>query len=305
MEIGLHIVGRGRRSGRFRRWTWAHRATAGVFLLVLILGRFDWFPWVKGSTVATRLFGFLWLADPMAALEVMLATGHLHGPLLLAAGLLLVFYALAGRVFCGWVCPLGLLLDLNDDVRGWLACRLRRHHRRLPDVPLPGELKYWLLALFLLLSLVARLPAFQLISPINILARSLIFAPGPGLLFIGGVLALEYISRRAWCRVLCPLGAFYGLVGRFGRLRVWVNPERAGKVRCRLCTLGCPMGIRVMEEYALAGKPTIVDPECTRCGTCVDVCPQQVLRLGLELKFRKRPSQYHSPLAISLQQPLD
>ncbi len=298
-------MGRSRGLGRIRWWTWAHRVTAGVFLLVLILGRFGWFPWVKGSTVATHLFGFLWLADPMAGLEVTLATRHLTTPLAVAAGLLLIFYALLGRVFCGWVCPLGLVLDLNDDLRDRLARRLRRHHHRFPDVPLPGELKYWLLALFLLLSLTARLPAFQLISPINILARALIFAPGPALFLVGAIVALEYVSRRVWCRALCPLGAFYSLVARFGRVRVLVEPEKAGKVRCRLCTLRCPMGIRVMEDYALAGRPAVTDPECTGCGTCVDACPQQVLRLGLEVKFRKCSSQYHSPLTTSFQQPLD
>jgi ferredoxin-type protein NapH len=254
-----------------------------VFLLVLILGRFDWFPWVKGSTAATRLFGVLWLADPMAGLEVTLATRHLHEPLLVAAGLLLLFYALLGRVFCGWVCPLGLLLDLNDDLRGWARGWLRRRGIRLPEVQFPLSAKYWLLGLALVLSLIAQLPVFQLISPINILARALIFAPGPGLFLIAGILVLEYASRRAWCRALCPLGAFYSLVGRFGRVQVLVDQEkeRAGKA-CGLCTLHCPMGIRVLEDHILRGKLAIDDPECTRCGSCVDPCPRNSLRLGVK-----------------------
>lgn len=220
----------------------------------------------------------------MAAVEVMLATRQLHGPLLLAAGLLLVFYALMGRVFCGWICPLGLLLDLNDDVRWWLRRRLGRWGWRLPEVRLPLGAKYWLLALGLGLSLVARLPVFQLVSPINILARALIFAPGPGLLLVGGIVALEYVSRRAWCRALCPLGAFYSLAGHFGRVLVFVNQQREqARKACRLCTLRCPMGIRVLEDHIQRGKLAVDDRECTRCGSCMDPCPRGSLRLGLKL----------------------
>jgi len=280
----VKAVGRRGRIRRLRRWTWAHRTTAAVFLLVLVLGRFDWFPWIKGSTAATRLFGFLWLADPMAALEVTLATRQFHGALVVAAGLLLIFYALVGRAFCGWVCPLGLLLDLNDDLRERLRRRRRRRGWRLPEVRLPLDTKYWLLALGLVLSAVARLPAFQLASPINILARGLVFAPGPGLLLVAGIVALEYVSRRAWCRALCPLGAFYSLVGHFGYVLVMVDQEKeqAGKA-CSLCTLHCPMGIRVLEDHIQRGKLTVDDPECTRCGSCLDPCPRGSLRLGLNL----------------------
>lgn len=261
-------------------WTWTHRLTAALFLLILILGRFDWFPWLKGSTAATRLFGLLRLADPLAGLEATLATRHLHEPLLLAGGILLVLYVLLGRVFCGWLCPLGLLLDLNDEVRERVQRWLRRRGRRLPDLRFPPRSQYWLLGLAVGPSLVAQLPAFQLVSPINVLARALIFAPGPELLLVGGILALEYLSRRGWCRSLCPLGAFYSLVGRLGIVRVLVDRQRP-KPQCRLCMRRCPMGIRVMEEHVLAGHTAVTDPECTRCGVCVDACRSGVLRLGV------------------------
>jgi len=271
-----------RKGKPWRRWTWAHRATAALFLVALILGRFDWFPWLKGSTTATHLFGTLWLADPLAGLEVTLATRHLSRSLLVAASLLLLFYALAGRLFCSWVCPLGLILDLNDDLRTWVARRLRRHRRRLPNLPIPGQTKYWLLAIVLILSLVTRLPFFQMVSPINLVARSLIFAFDPALLVVVGLIAFEYLSRRAWCRALCPLGAFYSLVGRWGRVRVLINQEKEQAGRsCGLCTLNCPMGIPVLEQHVQAGKTTVEDPECTRCGGCVDPCPRGSLRLGL------------------------
>ena len=59
---------------RFRRWTWARRVTAGAFLALLVLGALPWFPWVKGSMTATPWFGVVPLVDPLAALEVTLAS---------------------------------------------------------------------------------------------------------------------------------------------------------------------------------------------------------------------------------------
>ncbi len=280
---------------RIRRWTWAHRVTAAFFLLILVLGRFDWFPWFKGSTAATRLFGILWLADPMAALEVSLATRSTHPPLLIAAGLLIIFYTLVGRAFCGWVCPLGLLLDLNAGLVERLRHWLRRWGRRLPEVHLPAGTKYWLLGLAFGLSLVARLPAFQVISPINILARAFIFAPGPELLLVGAIVLLEVFVPHGFCRALCPLGAFYSLVGRFGLVRVRIDHKREGKAHCHLCTLHCPMGIRVMEDHTLAGRQAIADPECTRCGACIDACPRKVLQLGLGLGSTSKSSAVFRP----------
>ncbi|MEW5956873.1 MAG: 4Fe-4S binding protein [Chloroflexota bacterium] len=263
-----------------RRWTWARRATAAAFLLALVLGRFDWFSWLKGSTSATRLLGLLWLADPMAVLEITLATREFMGSLLLAGGVVLLFYALLGRAFCGWVCPLGLVLDLNDELRERLRKWLGRRRLKLPDYPLPASTKYWLLGLALGLALGVELPVFQLISPINILARSVIFEPGSGLLLIAGLLAAEIFSRRAWCRSLCPLGAFYSLVGCFGLWRVQIDQATETAVPCRLCARSCPMGIPVVDKYIAAGKHSIEAMECTRCGVCVESCPRRTLQMG-------------------------
>ena len=41
-----------------------------------------------------------------------------------------------------------------------------------------------------------------------------------------------------------------------------------------------PMGIEVKTRHVGAGQPTLDDPECTRCGTCVDGCLGEILSLG-------------------------
>lgn len=266
--------------GPLRRWTWAHRLTAGCFLALLVLGRSEAFPWVRGSIGSTRLFDLVPFADPLAALEMTLATGRWVATVALGAGLALLLYGFLGRAFCGWLCPLGLLLDLWDDLRRRLQRLLLRYKHPLPERVLPGQIKYWVLALMLGVTAVSGLPTFTTVSPINVLVLGTIFGFGVEGALLGGILLLEVFYPRSFCRSLCPLGAFYSLWGRFGLLKIRVNPSTAGRFMCRLCTRACPMGIRVMEDWATAGQPAVGDPECTRCGSCVDQCRGDVLHLG-------------------------
>jgi len=274
-----------RRPRRFDRWTLAHRATAVGFLALLWLGRFEWFPLFKGSAAATRALNVLAFADPLAALEAMLASRQATLTLLIAAGLPVVLYAFLGRAFCGWLCPLGLLLELSNELRTRVNRFLRRRKLALPDVALPRHTKYALLITFLVLSFAIQLPVFQIVSPINALARSVVFGPEAGLVLVGVIVAAEYVAPRAWCRALCPLGALYSLIGRYAPVRVQIDQarEQAGK-QCGLCTRSCPMGIAVLADHVQKGKAAIDDPACTRCGMCIDSCPRHTLHWGLSVR---------------------
>jgi len=251
-----------------------------AFLVALLLGRWGVVTLLQGSTSSTRLLGVINLADPFGALEIMLASRAVYLPLLLAAGIILVVYALVGRAYCAWICPLGLLLDLADELRERLGKRRRLKFSR--------RIKYGLLALFLFLSLAVGIPAFTLVSPINILARNLLFGFGPEILLVVAIVGFEVaFSQRAWCRYFCPLGAFYSLLGRWGLVRVRVADRGAKCTRCGHCTLHCPMGINVLRDYVRAGRLTVGDPECIRCGVCVEGCEGGGLRLGLALPLSR------------------
>jgi ferredoxin-type protein NapH len=188
-------------------------------------------------------------SDPLTALEVVLASRSLPSTLLLGAAVVLGLYTVLGRAFCGWLCPLGLLFEIATAM--------------------------------------ARTPVFSAWSPIQLLIWGVAFAPGPELAAVGVLLAAEHLAPRAFCRALCPVGALYSLVGRWSPLRVRIDPG-AARLACGRCTLRCPMGIRVMEDWTLAGRSSVADPECTRCGACIDACPGAVLALGW--RQRKRPA---------------
>ncbi len=265
-----------RPSRRLRGWTWANRLSKVVFLGLLISGRYLSQEWFQGNTAATRLFGVLHLVDPFGALEVMLASRQIYVDLLIGAGIILILYALLGRVFCGWICPLGLVLDLNEDIR-------RRFISKRDGKRLPRQIKYIALGMFLLLSLLTKLPVFTMLSPINILTRNILFGIGPEIAIVVAIIAIDlFVSRRLWCRSLCPLGAFYSLIGRFSFLHIRIRNQGASCTRCAACVIDCPMGINPLKNNVIPGNSIVTDPECTRCGTCLEGCEGGSLHLGVE-----------------------
>jgi ferredoxin-type protein NapH len=272
-------------ANRFRRWTWARRATAAIFLGLLYLGTRSDFPWVKGSTAGSTIFGVVPFVDPLAALEVTLASGSWMSTMMIGAVLLILLTATMGPVFCGWLCPLGLLLDLAQEVRRILGHALPRSIRK--GKSLPHGIKYGVLVGALVFSAVSHLPVFQALSPIHLLTRVVLYGAEAGLWFIALLLFAEFFLPRVWCRSLCPLGALYSLLGRTGRFRVRINPAEVGKLRCRYCEIKCPMGIPIMHEYTLVGRKGVDHPDCTRCGACTDTCPGGTLYLG----FREHPGE--------------
>jgi ferredoxin-type protein NapH len=100
-----------------------------------------------------------------------------------------------------------------------------------------------------------------------------------GLVVVGGIMILEWLLPRVWCRALCPLGACYSIAGHKAIWRVRINPKTSGQIRCKQCQIRCPMGIPIMASYTLPGHESITHPSCIRCGDCIDICPNTVLAL--------------------------
>ena len=194
-------------------------------------------------------------ADPLLAAGYLLAEKS-YTVLLLPAALLALFTLLLGRFFCGWICPLGTILDL-------VTARIRK---TAPLRFLQGNVKYWLL-LPLLSAALFNLNLAGVLDPIAILVRALTFSVYPlvgdsvrtawvglyrvmgegrdalapaytvlrdnllpfretfyplafvSLLLFLGIIFLERYERRAWCRRLCPLGTLLGILARFSIFR--------------------------------------------------------------------------------------
>ncbi len=245
----------------------------------------------QGSYWSITLLGVT-VNDPLAALGHMAATLSIHWPLVLGALTPLVIAALAGRVFCGWVCPVNTLLDLNAALRRWLERRIVHFH--LPRFTIPKRLRYLVLLAGLVLSLVAAFNAFALILPYVVLAREWHFGVygvglGFGVVFLVALMAVELVlAPRLWCRSLCPTGLLLGLVGKLRVIGVRKRAEGACVERCSLCIAVCPVGVNPRDGIATE--------QCMMCNACVTQCPAQILEIAVALP-RRRPLRHRVGIA--------
>ncbi len=263
-------------------WWGAHkflllrRLSQLTILFLFLMG--PWFGWwlVKGNLNYSITLGALPLADPLVLLQSLL-TGHVpERNAIIGAVLVLLFYLLVGgRVYCSWVCPVNIVTDAASALRRRLDIR--------GGGDLPRETRYWILGLILLLAATTGGIVWELVSPVSMLPRGLMFGMGAGWLLIGGIFLFDlFVVERGWCTHVCPVGAFYSLLGRFSLLRVTANKREACN-DCLDCFTVCPekQVIKLPLKGAKKGAgPIILSGNCTNCGRCIDVCSKDVFSFG-------------------------
>jgi ferredoxin-type protein NapH len=258
------------------RWLIARRVTqAGILALFLVGPSFGWWL-VKGNLNYSYTLGVLPLQDPYVLLQSLLA-GHVPGSkALIGAAIVLAAYLLVGgRTYCAWVCPLNIV----TDAAAWLRRRLglTRGARLTPST------RVWLLVMTLVVAALTGTIAWELVNPVSMVLRGLIFGMGAAWAVVAAVFLFDLlVAERGWCGHLCPVGAFYGVLGRFALLRVSAV-RRAQCNDCADCYAVCPEP-RIIKP-ALKGErdghtPVILAPECTNCARCLDVCSKDVFAFG-------------------------
>lgn len=185
---------------------------------------------------------------------------------------------LFGRVYCGWACWTGAVLDLLPHKRS--AGRLRGVWPRLRYIHLATS-----------------------VALVAVLALGFAYRPGPVgayIWFLGGTalyyllgvgMALGLRDNRAFCKYACPAGLLAKPAARFALLKVRGDPVKCnGKAEC---VSVCPMDIRVTDYTRLHLR--VLSSECILCQNCVNVCGEGSLSLsfglethGVEL-LRERP----------------
>ncbi|MEW6414770.1 MAG: quinol dehydrogenase ferredoxin subunit NapH [Pseudomonadota bacterium] len=272
-----------------RLWSWRYlvlrRLTQfGVLLLFFGTAHWGWeaakgVPLLNGNLSASEFAGVLPMTDPFAALQIFLAGHVLHTESLLGAAIVLGFYALVGgRVFCAWVCPVNAVTDLA----GWL----RQHLPVSTLFSLPRGIRYFVLAAALILSVIAGVAAFEWVSPIGMLQRGLIYGMGLGFLSLIAIFLFDLlILKNGWCGHLCPLGAFWSLVGKVALLRV--RFDKTSCTHCGECARVCPEP-QVLNLKKLERTGWVVSGECSNCGRCTALCPENSLNFDLRPQIRAR-----------------
>lgn len=252
-----------------RKWTLARRVVQ-LAVLALIASPLAGLAIFRGNLAAGELLGFS-LADPLAFLQASLAARIFIPSFFLSALVVASFYFLVGgRTFCGWVCPVYLLTELGDKLRRRLGSAERL-------LPLSGI--RWAFAATLGISLLVGIPFFEILSPIGVTTRALMFKAWQPLLLLVAIILLEiFVARRVWCRSLCPAGGFYSLLGRYSPARINFNKRLC--TDCGECSRVCAVP-EVLEPALTEGARQIVSGDCTRCAACIDVCSTKALQAGI------------------------
>ena len=226
-----------------------------------------------GSLSSSSIFGIN-LLDPFAFLQYVVASKSLALNALLAVLPVLVFYGLIrGRAFCGWTCPVNLLLEIID----WIRLKLKI---KVEERVLPRHAKVYVAAGVLVLSLVLSFPVFEALSPISFINKGLIFGSLVGGITLLAVILVElFWGHRVWCRALCPLGGFYEVVGKVGLLNVAIDNETC--IGCNKCKKACLCDPEILDA-PVAGEDVIVRAgDCMLCGKCIEACPVEALSIKI------------------------
>jgi len=289
------------------------RVSQGLFLLLFL------FLFIQTESRGSDTLGYpvkLFLDfDPFIFLTTVLATRAQDIPAAFFLSItIIIITIILGRVFCGWVCPLG---TLNNIVGSF-----KTRHVRKPPFYL-HRIKYYIL-IALLVSSVFTLQLAGMLDPISLLIRSfslsiypvvhygvraffdgLYNADIPGVvhisesiysvlkksilsfrqpsyhqgIFIGvlflTVLGLNLVEKRFWCKYLCPLGALLGLLSRYSMLKREVSE---GCTSCGMCDTVCQGA--AFSENREAWRKT----ECLACFNCDDTCPANAVSFGFGRK---------------------
>jgi ferredoxin len=229
---------------------------------------------------------------------------------LLPALIILVSALLFGRVFCGYICPMGTTIDVTDA-----AFKPRNNRLKNPPAMFHPGLKthilFFLIGAALLgvsfvfwaapLALITRFYG-MVIFPVGVLfaEKSLIslypvfdWLDMRALMFLeieprryaanffvlsmfAAIFAAVRYSPRFWCRYLCPSGALLALFSRKPLIRRQVG-EKCDQ--CGKCANNCPMGAISKTDASTANHK-----ECITCRTCEKICPQEAIRFSTEYR---------------------
>lgn len=295
-------------------WIRTRKIIQGVSLVCWII------LWITTARLAwpVKLVRLPVLVDPLLALAQGLAGKVLVAGMFFSL-ITLVLTLIFGRAWCGWVCPVGTVLDLFP------------FHRRSQEVkPVPQAMrkgKFLLLMIILIAAIFGNL-TFLFLDPITLWVRTLtggfgavfntaftaaeefladfswlepalqwldqalrpaLFPAetvgarftGLSILLFAGLILLNLIAERFWCRYLCPLGGFLGLVSKLSLVKRRVD---SGCKSCGQCSKICPTGT-INPERGYISDPS----ECILCMNCLDSCPISKIefRPGLKLPDRQ------------------
>ncbi len=251
------------------------RRLTQIGLLVLYFGANAWGWTILMGNLSSSLFlDFVPMSDPYAAIQMVAAGAALAVDLLIGVAVVTIFYLLiGGRAFCSWVCPINIIID----AAAWLR-RVLEVDRASIKQPASRNMRYWVLALSLIISFIMGITAFEFISPISMVHRGIIFGLGFGWAAMLTIFLFDlFVLKNGWCGHICPLGGFYSILGKFSLIRVHHLEENC--TLCMKCKVVCPE-VQVLHMIGKESLP-VLSGECTNCARCIEVCDDDALEFSI------------------------
>ena len=235
---------------------------------------------LTGTLSSSLLFGVIPLSDPFAVMQMFVAGAILGADVLIGALIVLLFYtSVGGRAFCSWVCPINMVTDLAN----WLR-RVLLLDKTEKKVWLGRSVRYKVIVLALILSAFTGVAAFEIVSPISMLHRGIVFGMGMGGAAVLSIFLFDLFAvKNGWCGHICPLGGFYSVTSKLSIIRVKHNQPNC--TLCMKCKDVCPE----KQVLSLIGKSSgdVSSGECTNCGRCIEVCDDDALSFGIRNYINK------------------
>lgn len=296
-----------------RRWINARKTVqAAAFLLFLGL-----FVASAQGVVRTNWINLFMRLDPLIGLTHILSSHILLASASLAL-IVVVLTILFGRAWCGWICPLGTVLDLFQP----------RHRNQMAAFNAPKDsgwrkLKHALLIAILVAAFFGNL-TLLIFDPITILYRTLTTSLWPALdqavtsietsLISIPVLAAPITALDSWLRpTILPIEPVFnsaallfaaifaailamnllaprfwcrylcplgGLLGLISKPALFRRQVSPDCKGCALCERACPTGT-IDPQRNFTSDPS----ECTMCLECLEACPRSSISFASTLKI--------------------
>ena len=217
------------------RFLIARRITQISVMVLYIIANVFGINILMGNLSSSLISGIVPLSDPYAVAQMVFAGAIISFDLLLGAFIITIFYMIVGgRSFCSWICPVNMITDLANYLR-----RRFGFNQIQKKQPASRNIRYWVIAISFIISFFMGVAAFELISPVSMVHRGIIFGLGFGWATILIIFLFDlFVLKNGWCGHICPLGGFYALIGKLSLVRVKHNQSVC--TLCMKCKEICP-----------------------------------------------------------------
>lgn len=293
-----------------------YRKVVSYFLLAILIAN----PFIKVNGNQFMMFNVLERRFNIFGFSFWPQDFHLFViSMLVGVAFILLFTVVFGRIFCGWICPQTIFLELVfRRIEYWIdgdrGSQMRLDKQKWDAEKIRKRLTKWFI-FFLISFLIANVFLAYLVGSDKLF---LMIEEGPiqqssnfiSLLIFTGIFYFVFVwFREQVCIIACPYGRLQGVLldnksinvaydfvrgeKENGRAKFKKNEDRnaLGKgdcIDCKQCVNVCPMGIDIRNGTQL---------ECTNCTACIDECntimesvnlPKGLIRYASEDEIAKK-----------------